>query len=404
MPCQQVPTIHRPTNSGTCTLHDDHYHCTGEAAPPSSPDDHEDHEGHGDHEDDQSGDVLGKEEVISDVGGEGCVQHGTHFHCPAGVQSSCKPPPLDYDLALHIGALFVLLVASFIGVVLPVFIGTRTNRIVSNVFFALKHFGTGIIISTAFIHLLMHAFVMFANECLGETEYEAIAPAIAMLAVMMVFAVDFFAARLIASKPSPGAPTDSTLEKQVHPPTDDLMALGHDHSCNGAVVAYDGSTKQAHWEVHLLEAGIIFHSIMIGVTLGAQGGSGFIPTFCAIVFHQFFEGLGLGARIAVLVWPSGEAYKKWLMCGAYTLVTPIGIAIGIGAQSSFNLNAKSTILAIGILNSISAGILLYTGIVRLLVMEWINGELLTASRIRVAVASVSLLLGLFAMSFIGKWA
>ena len=33
----------------------------------------------------------------------------------------------------------------------------------NNLLFVLKHFGTGVIISTAFIHLLMHAFVMFAK-------------------------------------------------------------------------------------------------------------------------------------------------------------------------------------------------------------------------------------------------
>ena len=44
----------------------------------------------------------------------------------------------------------------------------------------------------SFIHLLMHAFVMFANECLGELQYEAIAPAIAMGSLMVFFLVDFF--------------------------------------------------------------------------------------------------------------------------------------------------------------------------------------------------------------------
>ena len=64
-----------------------------------------------------------------------------------------------------------------------------------------------------------------------------------------------------------------------------------------------------------------------GVTLGAQAGDGFIPTFCAIVFHQLFEGLGLGARIAGLRWPHGGGWKKWLMCIVYSLITPVGIAI-----------------------------------------------------------------------------
>ena len=77
---------------------------------------------------------------------------------------------------------------------------------------------------------------------------------------------------------------------------------------------------------------------------------------------------------------------------------------GIAVRTSFNLSGTSTILSIGILDSISAGILLYAGIAQLLVGDWLAGEMRTASAGRVAVGGVSLFLGLFAMSVIGKWA
>lgn len=59
--------------------------------------------------------------------------------------------------------------------------------------------------------------------------------------------------------------------------------FGHTHDFSTVateVMAKDPLSKRAHWEVQLLEAGIIFHSVMIGVTLGSQSGSsfvGFIP-------------------------------------------------------------------------------------------------------------------------------
>lgn len=53
---------------------------------------------------------------------------------------------------------------------------------------------------------------------------------------------------------------------------------GHSHAASD-IVLYDGASRRAHWDVTLLEAGVVFHSIMIGVTLGAQSGSGFLPTF-----------------------------------------------------------------------------------------------------------------------------
>lgn len=42
---------------------------------------------------------------------------------------------------------------------------------------------------------------------------------------------------------------------------------------------------------------------------------------------------------------------------AFTLITPIGIAIGVGVHENFSANGKAPLLAVGILNSISAGIL-----------------------------------------------
>lgn len=98
-----------------------------------------------------------------------------------------------------------------------------------------------------------------------------------------------------------------------------------------------------------------------GVSLGAQT-DGFSATFAgqwtgditichrhlhslythitALIFHQLFEGLGLGARISLLIWPSGitSSVKKHLLCLAYTLTTPVGIAI-VGNLFSFRWRA-----------------------------------------------------------------
>lgn len=158
----------------------------------------------------------------------------------------------------------------------------------------LRHFGSGVIISTAFIHLLMHAFVMFNNECLGHLEYEAVAPAIAMASLMVIFAIDFLAARWLAKRSALHA------HKEPHSPStlDEKNHFGHDHDFSGIDegVLAGRDTARARWEVKLLEAGICFHSIMIGrsdrrsleclrerltfpgtgVTLGAQGGGGFV--------------------------------------------------------------------------------------------------------------------------------
>jgi zinc transporter 1/2/3 len=48
-----------------------------------------------------------------------------------------------------------------------------------------------------------------------------------------------------------------------------------------------------------LELGILVHSVIIGVSLGASGSSKTIkPLITALSFHQFFEGMGLGGCIS----------------------------------------------------------------------------------------------------------
>lgn len=50
----------------------------------------------------------------------------------------------------------------------------------------------------------------------------------------------------------------------------------------------------------ILEFGVIFHSVIIGLTLLTTGAHDFNTLFVVIIFHQMFEGLGLGSRLAIL--------------------------------------------------------------------------------------------------------
>ena len=66
---------------------------------------------------------------------------------------------------------------------------------------------------------------------------------------------------------------------------------------------------------------------VIGLTLVVAADSGFITLFIVILFHQIFEGFALGSRIAMI--PS-SFLKKAILGGAFSITTPIGMAIGIG--------------------------------------------------------------------------
>lgn len=102
-------------------------------------------------------------------------------------------------------------------------------------------------------------------------------------------------------------------------------------------------------------------------------------------------------------------YKSWVapicMGLIYIIMTPIGIAIGIGIHASFNGNSYSNILASAILDSLSAGILLYNAYVSLMSMEMShNPAFHNGSTTRKICSFVSMYVGAGLMSLIGEWA
>lgn len=60
---------------------------------------------------------------------------------------------------------------------------------------------------------------------------------------------------------------------------------------------------------------------------------------------------------------------------------------GIAIRNSVNLSGSSTLVAVGTMESLSGGILLYASIATLLVGDWLNGEMIHASNKRVAVGA-----------------
>lgn len=52
----------------------------------------------------------------------------------------------------------------------------------------------------------------------------------------------------------------------------------------------------------MLELGIVVHSVIIGISLGAsQSPETIKPLLAALSFHQFFEGMGLGGCISQVI-------------------------------------------------------------------------------------------------------
>lgn len=71
--------------------------------------------------------------------------------------------------------------------------------------------------------------------------------------------------------------------------------------------------------VAILEFGVMLHSIIIGLTLGVTDE--FIVLFIVLIFHQMFEGLGLGSRLSQLNLPSHLKWAPYIAGVLYSVMT-----------------------------------------------------------------------------------
>ncbi|KAL3491883.1 ZIP zinc transporter-domain-containing protein [Aspergillus germanicus] len=333
--------------------------------------------------------------------------------------NSCGLRERDYDIPLRIGTLFVVLATSAIGVFLPMALVKLPNAKVNAwALTIVKQFGTGVILSTAFVHLYTHADLMFGNSCLTGVEYEATTSAIVMAGIFLSFLTEYIghrymvarAARLGTSGVHVHQPTESPVTTETGSGVSKTAAEApqpHNHATLAAFGHHHGgdpTNPNTKVSVLVMEAGVIFHSILIGLTLVVAGDSFYKTLLVVIVFHQFFEGLALGARIAML--PGHIFPSKAIMAGTFAVITPIGMAIGLGVINSFNGNDRSTIITLGTLDALSAGILVWVGLVDMWARDWVieGGDMLNAKVGHVAAGGLSLISGMVLMSVLGKWA
>ncbi|KAI4171417.1 MAG: hypothetical protein LQ343_004273 [Gyalolechia ehrenbergii] len=358
--------------------------------------------------------------------------------------------------------------------------------------FISRHFGTGVLIATAFVHLLPTAFVSLTDPCLPafwNEGYPAMAGVIAMTSVLVVVAIEMFFAtrgaghshnseygavpvaddghkhmsngqlrpaarrsqsmrpfrqteiggfrsnsipltsprkstdRLVKAKPSSTSFEDSPQPSRNSRPS--FHNTDHDPEANDSDLDLDEldphttntlsinvasapptpvNPRKLLLQCLLLEAGILFHSIFIGLALSLAVGTSFIVLLVAISFHQTFEGLALGSRIAALPFPLGSP-KPWLMALAYGATTPIGQAIGLAVHGLYDQQGQGGLLMVGITNAVSSGLLLFAGLVELLAEDFLSDASYETLRGRRRLEAWAAVVGGGAlMAIVGAWA
>ncbi|KAI9828642.1 MAG: hypothetical protein M1832_001745 [Thelocarpon impressellum] len=424
----------------------------------------------------------------------------------------------SYNTSLHVAALIIILTLSTVACSFPIVVRRFPKlRVPHHFLFISRHFGTGVLIATAFVHLLPTAFVSLTDPCLPafwNEGYTAMAGLIAMTSVLIVVGIEmFFATRgaghmhaseydavpveggslplthvgngaarpshqrqlslrpfsqgkigddvddpvdglngssenLVAGR-SPSIPSASPLPREASKYTDDTgddsdldldeldpVADGgagplaterqqddggesrrpphasHHHHHPGPSHPHAHTSLSEMQEQRkmllqclLLEAGILFHSVFIGMALSVATGTSFIVLLLAISFHQTFEGLALGSRIAAIPALSPTSVKPWLMALAYGTTTPLGQAIGLLVHNLYDPASQTGLLMVGIMNAISSGLLLFAGLVELLAEDFLSDKSYEVLRGRRRIeASASVVGGALLMAFVGAWA
>jgi solute carrier family 39 (zinc transporter), member 1/2/3 len=322
------------------------------------------------------------------------------------------------DLPLRIAAVFIVFVASFAGV-LTTTAGKVAERFAPSAFaIALgKTVGTGVVLACALVHMLLPADKSLTSACLPlsfhAADYGAYAYLFAMYAALGMHLVEYAimhfgasasssahksaaearlpvvavaAATSASASPAPTPtqaltplPGPAGAAENLFAPKPTLAATGGECECAAdASRRYHANPQTA---VHLadiasdraappdqhstvaalsMEFGLSVHSLFIGLAMAVAGDSNFRVLLAALTFHQFFEGVGLGARLAEA---SMTQLLRLALMLVFSVAAPVGISVGIALMNSpnYNPNGGDFLISQGSLDGVCAGILLFLG-------------------------------------------
>lgn len=323
--------------------------------------------------------------------------------CEDDSEDKNRAKALRYKLA----AIASILVAGAIGVSLP-FLGRFIPALKpeNDIFFIIKAFAAGVILSTGFVHILPDAYEKLTKLCSKGKAWEfPWAGTVAMIAAIATMMIDMQAtsyfnanSRQVIAKSRGG----SGEEVPVHT----HATHGHSHGTGESFSGHGDGLSSIELIRHrvisqVLELGIVVHSVIIGLSLGASESPKSVrPLVAALTFHQFFEGMGLGGCITQAKFKNKSIA---IMSIFFSLTTPVGIVIGIAIMNSYHENDQAALIVEGLLNAAASGILIYMALVDLLSADFMSPKMLTNKKLQIG-ANIGLLLGAGCMSLLAKWA
>ncbi|KAL5974981.1 zinc transporter 6 [Asimina triloba] len=202
--------------------------------------------------------------------------------------------------SLQIIAIIVIFLTSVIGISAPILLARlfHGRPAYNNMVLLIKCFAAGVILSTSLVHVLPDAFEALA-DCQVASRHPwkdfPFSGFVALTGALAALLVDIAASSHAAGDnhytPVVTEDSASAVVKKI----EEAGVLG----CHEVPQMDELAKMKQRLVSQVLEIGIIFHSVIIGVTLGmSQNKCTIRPLVFALSFHQIFEGMGLGGCIA----------------------------------------------------------------------------------------------------------
>lgn len=201
----------------------------------------------------------------------------------------------DSAAATHLKliSLSVIFLTSVLGISSPVILARyfQGKPVYDKAILIIKCFAAGVILSTSLVHVLPDAFgALYDCHVASRHPWKdfPFAGLVTLVGALLALFVDL---------------TASSHVEHSHKPSGDYLPVGTQDGTVGKKVGNLSNEELVKLKQKLvsqvLEIGIIFHSVIIGMTMGmSQNQCTIRPLVAALAFHQVFEGMGLGGCIA----------------------------------------------------------------------------------------------------------
>lgn len=232
----------------------------------------------------------------------------------------------------------------------------------------------GVLLSLAFVHILVEAHEKMSDHGIAFP----VSHTCACIAIIAMAIIDNLlkSYKNSGSNSSNGTNTDAST---THMPfindaydadseQEHKHAGDHTHDCpNTAVAVSRGRVYVNDAMLLMFELACMIHSFMLGLMMGTLEDGG-MRMLIPVSLHQFIEGVTVGTMLA----RGNTKNALWwcLILVAFCTALPMGIVTGTVIMDGDTRESDAGVWVEGVLGGISAGALMYTSIVQLILEEF----------------------------------